>query len=77
VTNSSAMALALALAAISIGQFATMAGASTPPVPAATIPVSRSGAHYYGTIGSTVISVGNEMTATRFVRDALFATGFD
>jgi hypothetical protein len=39
--------------------------------------VVLAGGHFYGKIGGTLISIGVEMTATRFVRDAIFASGFD
>jgi hypothetical protein len=39
--------------------------------------VVLAGGHFYGKIGGTLISVGVEMTATRFLRDAIFADGFE
>jgi hypothetical protein len=39
--------------------------------------VVLAGGHFYGKIGGTLISIGVEMTATRFVRDAIFANGFE
>ncbi|HKP67576.1 MAG TPA: hypothetical protein VJX31_13170 [Casimicrobiaceae bacterium] len=39
--------------------------------------VVLAGGHFYGMIGGTIISIGVEMTATRFVRDAVFADGFE
>jgi hypothetical protein len=39
--------------------------------------VVLAGGHFYGKIGGTLISIGVEMTATRFVRDSVFADGFE
>jgi hypothetical protein len=39
--------------------------------------VLLAGGHFYGKVGGVLISVEIEMTATRFVRDVIFASGFD